>query len=123
MVLVLDYGEYHVQALVNITDKDSVPKSNILRVFREVHDYDRYPKAGGRVGLSSAPEKSILKIPSMIKYNSWKYATKSSIDREIKTLETLQHPNIMKLFGLFVEDGFVKGLYVPRYDYTLDQLL
>ncbi|KAJ2536121.1 hypothetical protein EV175_006836 [Coemansia sp. RSA 1933] len=29
----------------------------------------------------------------------------------------------MKLFGLFIEDGFVKGLYVSRYDYTLAQIL
>ncbi|KAJ1956344.1 hypothetical protein GGI12_005331 [Dipsacomyces acuminosporus] len=123
MVLVLDNGGYFTQVLVDSTDRGSIPESDIIQVYREMHDHDMYPEADGRTGLSSQPEQTYLKKPRLIRYNPWKFNSKFSIEREIRALEKIQHPNIVKLLGLHIEDGFVKGLYLPKYDYTLAELL
>ncbi|KAJ1953364.1 hypothetical protein GGI12_006028 [Dipsacomyces acuminosporus] len=123
MVVVLDAGGYFIRAFVDRSDKDMISQSDIIEVFRELHDHDLYPEANGRTGLSSQPEQSYLKKPQLLYNNPGKFNSKFSIEREIRALEKIQHPNIVKLLGLHIEDGFVKGLYMSRYDYTLAELL
>ncbi|KAJ2548312.1 hypothetical protein EV175_004877 [Coemansia sp. RSA 1933] len=123
MTVALDYGNYLVRALTKTTDRDTIAESEILHIVWNLYDKDRYPEANGRIRLSASPENSVLKQQKPISYNSTKFNSNYSIEKEIKALEKLKHPNIMKLFGLFIEDGFVKGLYVSRYDYTLTQIL
>ncbi|KAJ1919621.1 hypothetical protein H4219_001870 [Mycoemilia scoparia] len=68
-------------------------------------------------------ENMYLKVPCIPKNNPWHFNCKNSMRREIRNLTEIKHPNIPKLYGYRELDGYILGLYIDKYDITLEDLL
>ncbi|KAJ1919622.1 hypothetical protein H4219_001871 [Mycoemilia scoparia] len=69
------------------------------------------------------PEKMYLKVPCIARNNWRPFNCKNSMRREIRNLTEIKHPNIPKLYGYRELDGYILGLYIDKYDITLEDLL
>ncbi|KAJ1910223.1 hypothetical protein H4219_006256 [Mycoemilia scoparia] len=69
------------------------------------------------------PDNMYLKVPCIPKNNPWHFNCKNSMRREIRNLTEIKHPNIPKLHGYREQDGYILGLYIDKYDITLEDLL
>ncbi|KAJ2157502.1 hypothetical protein GGF46_004474 [Coemansia sp. RSA 552] len=114
-------GFIHVRAR-NVAD-GLCKEDDIVKVIRRMKPEDVYPPVLDSDVVPDATGDLYFKDVRLVKSNPWKFNTVCSVRREIIALSELKHPNIVRLHGVFVENGLVKGLYTDKYDLTLKQVL
>lgn len=119
VVVFADNDGSYIRARVKAGCGESIAQSEILEVYRKMKPEEVYPATIDSDTADELPEEFYLKKVKLIDSNPWKFNTIFSVRREITSLKSIQHPNIVKFFGVKVENGLVKGLYLEKYDMTL----
>ncbi|KAJ1910280.1 hypothetical protein H4219_006245 [Mycoemilia scoparia] len=120
----MDTIKYYLEGhnILTYNEEDSsveaVPLDDVLLKVDEVPLIKRYKRLS-----MPQPENIYLKVPCIPKNNPWHFNCKNSMRREIRNLTEIKHPNIPKLHGYREQDGYILGLYIDKYDITLEDLL